>query len=74
MKPMSIKQYEKILDEQFEIAGISVIVALFPSGWMAIDETNDLQICIGQIDKKTAIQKVEEYTGSKYNPKETKFL
>jgi|WetSurSiteA1Bulk_404760.scaffolds.fasta_scaffold29210_2 hypothetical protein len=74
MKIMSAKQYEKILDEQFEIAGISVIVALFPSGWMAIDETNDLQICIGKIDKKKAIEEVEKYTGAKYDPKKTKFL
>lgn len=74
MKMMSAKQYERILDEEFEIAGITVIVALFPSGWMAIDVTNDLQICIGKIDKKTAIENVEKYTGAKYNPKETKFL
>lgn len=74
MKMMSVKQYEKTLDEQFEIAGILVAIAHFPTGWFAYDVGTDYEICISQPDKKTAIQKVEEYAGAKYNPKTTKFL
>ena len=74
MKIMSAKQYEKTLDEQFDIGGITVIVALFPNGWMGVDTTNDIEICIGQSDKKTAIAKIEKYIGAKYDPKMSKFL
>jgi hypothetical protein len=74
MKIMSAKQYEKTLDEQFDIGNITVVVARFPSGWMAVDIYNDIQICIAQPDKKTAIAKVEEYINAKYNPKKAHFL
>jgi|WetSurSiteA1Bulk_404760.scaffolds.fasta_scaffold00380_6 hypothetical protein len=74
MKMISIKQYEKTLDEQFDIGNITVVVARFPNGWMAIDMTNDAEICIAQPDKKTAISKVEIYANSKYDPKKTHYL
>lgn len=74
MKTMSIKQYEKTLDEQFDIGNITVVVARFPNGWMAVDIYNDIEICIAQPDKKTAIGKVEEYSNAQYNPKKAKFL
>jgi hypothetical protein len=74
MKLMSAKQYEETLDEQFEIGDITVIVAWFPNGWTAFDLTNDKEICVALIDKKSAISEVETYTNNKYNPKKTHFI
>jgi len=71
---MNAKQYEKTLDEQFDIGGITVIVCYMPTGWYAEDINNETMICQAQPDKKTAIAKVEKYTGAKYDPKMSKFL
>lgn len=71
---ISAKQYEKTLDEEFDINGITFVVAYMPDGWCVYLSMDSILISRHLTDKKSAIIEAEKYANGKYNPRTTKFL